>query len=136
MTDKFLPDLDATAHFEGVMAFERVEWREGYVRIRVVLEPQHRNRQGYVHGGVIGALVDSAGLYAGVYDPETGRARLAVTVSTACQYMGATKGAEIEAVGEVVKAGRSMFFTNARVIDPESGEVLACGQGSYKLRRS
>ena len=136
MTAEFLPDVDAASHFEGVMAFERVEWREGYVRIRVLLGPQHCNRQGYVHGGVIGALVDSAGLYAGVYDPDTGRARVAVTVSTSCQYMGTTKGDAVEAIGEVVRAGKSMFFTAARVMDPDSGAVLASGQGSYKFRRT
>lgn len=136
MSQEFLPDVDAASHFEGVMAFERIEWREGYVRIRVLLEAHHRNRQGYVHGGVIGALVDSAGLYAGVYDATTGQARVAVTVSSACQYMGTTKGPEVEAIGEVVRAGKSMFFTNARVLDPQNGEILACGQGSYKFRRS
>ena len=65
MTDQFLPDNEDAAHFENVMAFERVEWREGFVRYRVQLKPQHRNRQGIVHGGVIGALLDAAGLYAG-----------------------------------------------------------------------
>lgn len=136
LSEDFLPDVDAASHFEGVMAFERVEWREGFVRIRVTLAAHHRNRQGYVHGGVIGALLDSAGLYAGVYDPQTGRARVALTVSTACQYMGATNGAELEAIGEVVRAGRSMFFADARVLDRETGEVLACGQGTYKFRRT
>ena len=134
MTDQFLPDNEDAAHFENVMAFERVEWREGFVRYRVQLKAQHRNRQGIVHGGVIGALLDASGLYAGVYDPETGKARAAVTVSTACQFMGATRGDELEAIGEVVRTGRSMFFTSSRVIMPDTGSVLAAGQGSYKFR--
>ena len=134
MTDHFLPDGEPGAHFESAMGFERVEWREGFARIRVELTPQHRNRQGYVHGGVVGALLDAAGLFAGTYDPETGKARAAVTVSTACQYMGSTNGDTVEATGELVRAGRSMFFVRARVVDPNTGDVLASGQGSYKYR--
>ncbi len=134
MTQIFMPEGEEGQHFESFMAFERMEWREGFVRIRVTLGPQHRNRQGFVHGGVIGALLDSAGMFAGTFDPDTGRGKAAVTVSTACQYIGATKGAAIEATGELTRAGRSLYFSDARVTDPETGAVLASGQGTYKYR--
>ena len=130
----FMPEGEDGQHFEGVMAFERVEWRQGYVRIRVTLGPQHRNRQGFIHGGVIGALLDSAGMFAGTYDPQTGRGKAAVTVSTACQFIGASKGDAVEAIGELTRAGRSLYFADAKVLDPETGGVLASGQGTYKYR--
>ena len=55
MNQAFMPEGEDGQHFEAFMAFERVEWREGHARIRVTLGPQHRNRQGFIHGGVIGA---------------------------------------------------------------------------------
>lgn len=134
MNQAFMPEGEDGQHFEAFMAFERVEWREGHARIRVTLGPQHRNRQGFIHGGVIGALLDSAGMFAGTYDPATGRGRAAVTVSTACQFIGSTKGNVVEAVGELTRAGRSMYFADAKVLDPETGAVLASGQGTYKYR--
>jgi uncharacterized protein (TIGR00369 family) len=130
----FMPDGEDGQHFESFMAFERTEWREGYVRIRVTLGPQHRNRQGFIHGGVIGALLDSAGMFAGTFDVETGRGKAAVTVSTACQFIGSTKGESVEAIGELTRAGRSLYFSDAKVTDPETGAVLASGQGTYKYR--
>lgn len=134
MTEAYMPEGEDGGHFEAVMAFDRVEWRQGFVRIRVALGPQHRNRQGFIHGGVIGALLDSAGMFAGTFDPQTGRGKAAVTVSTACQYIGTTKGDRVEAVGELTRAGRSLYFSDARVIDPATGAVLASGQGTYKYR--
>ena len=134
MSQAYMPEGEDGQHFESSMAFERVEWREGYVRIRVTLGPQHRNRQGFIHGGVLGALLDSAGMFAGTYDPETGRGKAAVTVSTAAQYIGATKGDVVEAVGVLTRAGRSLYFSDAKVTDPETGAVLAAGQGTFKYR--
>lgn len=116
------------------MAFEKAEWREGFVRIRVALQPHHRNRQGLVHGGVMAALLDSAGMFAGTYDPEAANGRRAVTVSTACQFIGSTNGDFVEAVGSLTRAGRSMYFSDAKVTDPATGAILASGQGTYKYR--
>jgi len=36
--------------------------------------------------------------------------------------------------GELTRAGRSLYFADARVLDPETGAVLASGQGTYKYR--
>lgn len=116
------------------MAFDKVEWREGFIRIRVALQPHHRNRQGLVHGGVVAALLDSAGMFAGTFDPEAENGRRAVTVATACQFIGSTKGDFIEATGTLTRAGRSMYFSDAKVLDPDTGAVLASGQGTYKYR--
>ena len=129
----YLPESDGT-DYEAVMGFEKVEWREGFVRMRVALQPVHRNRQGIVHGGVIAALLDSVGMFAGTYDPENPGGKRAVTVATSCQFIGATKGDFLEAEGVLTRAGRSMYFADAKVTDPATGAVLASGQGTYKYR--
>jgi uncharacterized protein (TIGR00369 family) len=133
LAESLLPEGDG-AQFEAAMAFEKVEWREGYVRLRVVLQPHHRNRQGLIHGGVVGSLLDSAGMFAGTFDPDAANGRRAVTVSTACQFIGSTQGDIVEAEGTLTRAGRSMYFSDAKVLAPETGAVLASGQGTYKYR--
>ena len=40
----------------------------------------------------------------------------------------------VEAVGELTRAGRSLYFSDAKVIDPANGAVLASGQGTFKYR--
>lgn len=134
MTERsYLPESDGT-DYEAVMGFEKAEWREGYVRMRVALQPVHRNRQGIVHGGVIAALLDSAGMFAGTYDPANAGGKRAVTVATSCQFTGATKGDFLEAEGTVTRAGRTLYFADAKVTDPATGNVLASGQGTYMYR--
>jgi len=128
-----LPESDGS-DFEAVLGFERVSWRRGYVLMRVILQPLHRNRQGLVHGGVLSALLDAAGMFAGNFNPETGTGRAAVTVATSCQFTGTTKGDVIEAEGTLIRAGRALYFAEARITDPETGGILANGQGTYKYR--
>lgn len=129
-----MPAEVVAGRFDDVMGFDVAEWREGFARIRLEVADVHRNRQGYVHGGVIGALIDGAGLWAGNYDPATGGARGAATVSTACNFIGGAKGGVLLAEGSLVRAGKSMYFATATVLDAATGAVLATGHGAYKYR--
>lgn len=128
-----LPEGDP-GRFDVVMGFELAEWRPGYCRFRVVLGPQHMNRQGAPHGGVVSALIDAAGMYAGNAD-ENGARIKAVTVSMSCNFIGAAKGPELICEGRLLKAGRGTFFAEARLLDGLDGPLLATGQGAYKYLR-
>ena len=129
-----LPEGDPR-RFEVVMGFDLAEQRPDYCRFHVKLGPQHMNRQGVPHGGVISALIDAAGMYAGNMDPETGDRLRAVTVSMACNYIGAAKGDELVCEGRMLKRGRGTFFAEARLTDGRGGPLLATGQGAYKYLR-
>jgi len=130
----FLPtEAESGDRFEAVMGFEMVERAAGRVRYRLRVADRHRNRQGVVHGGVIGALLDAAGMFAGAYDEATGGMRVALTVSTSCNYVGIARGEEVFADGVVTRRGRSMYFANTTVTDAE-GNLVATGQGAYKYR--
>lgn len=134
MTDaSALPDGDPQ-RFEVVMGFELEEWREGFCRFRVELGPQHMNRNGVPHGGVVSALIDSAGMYAGNANAAGERLK-AVTVSMACNFIGAAKGDVLICEGQLLRAGRSTFFAEARLTDGLDGPLLATGQGAYKYLR-
>ena len=129
-----LPDGDPE-RFEMVMGFDLAIWEAGHSQFRVKLGPQHKNRQGAPHGGVVAALIDAAGMFAGNTDPDTGANVKAVTVSMSCNFIGAPKADELVCEGRVLRSGRSMFFTESRLTDGDGGPLLATGQGAYKFIR-
>lgn len=80
---------------------------------------------GYIHGGILAALVDLAADWALV--SHTGRG--VPTVDLRVDYHRPAKG-DLRAVGQVVKAGRQFSVSEARVFDAE-GRLVASGRGTY-----
>lgn len=128
-----LPEGDPN-RFEVVMGFRLARQEPGFCQFRVTLGPEHKNRQGAPHGGIVSALIDAAGMYAGNLDEEGANLR-AVTVSMSCNFIAAAKGPELVCEGRVLKAGRSTYFAEARLLDGDDGPLLASGQGAYKYLR-
>src|SRR5512145_1916554 len=50
----------------GLIGASIVELRPGYCALAVVPRPELSQQHGYVHAGIVAALVDSAGGYAGL----------------------------------------------------------------------
>src|SRR5687767_2840653 len=46
--------------FVALVGAKMEEWREGYVRMSLVLEDKHTNPSGVMHGGVATTLMDEA----------------------------------------------------------------------------
>jgi uncharacterized protein (TIGR00369 family) len=70
-------------------------------------------QHGYIHGGVVGAIADSAGGYAGYTLMPTGTGVL--TVEFKVNLLAPARGERLLARGEVVRPGRSLFVTRADV---------------------
>ncbi|HEU5319184.1 MAG TPA: PaaI family thioesterase, partial [Methylomirabilota bacterium] len=49
-----------TSPFVELIGGRLEQWREGCVRMSVVLEPHHTNPNGVMHGGVVTTLMDEA----------------------------------------------------------------------------
>ncbi len=113
---------------------KHLEWREGYVRIALDLEPRHLNRNGVLHGGVLMTLLDEAGALSGVWCSVPGNRRSSVTVDLACHFTNQSRSGRIIATGTLVSHGRSIYFARAEVLD-EAGHVLAYGSSTHKWRR-
>ena len=82
-------------------------------------------QQGGFHGGVIGALADIAGGYAGLtLLPE--RTEI-VTVEYKINFINAAQGGELRATGVVLKAGKRVVTASAEVhhVDP-GGQSQLC----------
>lgn len=85
---------------------------------------------GYVHGGILAALVDLAADWSLV--SKTGRG--VPTVDLRVDYHRPARG-DLRAVGQVVKFGRQVSVAEARLYDTD-GQLVASGRGVYATASS
>jgi uncharacterized protein (TIGR00369 family) len=104
----------------GLIGAEIVELRPGYCALAVVPRPELSQQHGYVHAGIVAALVDSAGGYAGLTRFPDNAAVL--TVEFKINLLAPAKGDRLLAEGQVVKAGRSLVITRGEVHAETAGK--------------
>lgn len=102
----------------------------GHGRVHIVLpsRPEITQQHGYVHAGATGAIADSAGGYAAltVFDPDTE----VLTVEYKINLLAPAAGGQLEAVGTVMKAGRTLTVCHLEVfaVAGEQRTPVAVGQ--------
>lgn len=125
------------APFHDLFGFRLLAWGAGHATLEATARPEHRNRAGVVHGGVVLALIDQAAAYAGLWCPVPGHARRGMTLSLATQFTAPVTAAggasRLVAEAEMVSRGGSTFFTRVVVRD-EAGTIVATGQGTHRWR--
>ena len=84
------------------------------------VEQQH----GFVHGGVVGMIADSAAGYAAMTVVPANASVL--TVEFKMNLMAPADGEKLIARGEVVRAGRTLIVTQAEVFAVKDGEEKLC----------
>jgi len=95
----------------------------GEVEIRMPMQPGLSQQDGFVHAGIITALVDSACGYAALSLTPAGREVL--TVEFKINFLSPAAGELFVARGGVTKAGRNITVC--------SGDVTAISEGREKL---
>lgn len=124
----------ALSPFHGLLGIEMAHWEEGLARMVCIPGPQHANRSGIVHGGVMLALLDQVNAFAGLFCPTPGRKRHAVTLDLDTRFTGQGKlGHRLIAEGVLVSAGRNIFFARGEVKD-EAGNLVAFGASTHRYR--
>jgi uncharacterized protein (TIGR00369 family) len=86
----------------------------GHTEIELDFRDDLTQQKGYVHGGVVGMIADSACGYA-AYTLMPATASL-VTVEYKINLLAPALGARLRARGEVVKPGRSLSITRGEVL--------------------
>lgn len=110
------------------------EFREGYMRLSLVIENRHTNPNGVVHGSVLTSLMDEVmgGVIASVRGIETMRAAPHATVEMNASFLAAAReGDEIIVEGGVLKLGRSIAFGEAEA--RRNGELIAKGRFTFVI---
>jgi uncharacterized protein (TIGR00369 family) len=121
------PDYAARVHAsfrrQGAMRLlgaRLTELRPGYCRIELPYRDDLTQQHGYIHAGVVAAIVDSAGGYA-AYTLFPVDASV-LTVEYKLNLMAPGKGEAYIAQGRVMKAGRTLCVTQAEVFAVNGGK--------------
>lgn len=85
---------------------ELADLKAGLVAIQMPFRPELTQQHGYFHAGGTSAIADSAGGYAGVTLLPQGSTVL--TVEFKLNLLNPAQGDRLEAVGRVVKSGRTL----------------------------
>lgn len=116
---------------QGLMAHlgaQLVHARDGVARIELGYGPQLSQQHGYFHAGATSAIADSAGGYAAlsVFEPDAS----VLTVDFTMNLIAPARGERLEAVGTVVRAGRTLTVCRLEVTAVADGTrtVVAIGQ--------
>jgi uncharacterized protein (TIGR00369 family) len=98
--------------------------------VRMPVRPEAFGAAGNLHGGAIATLIDVAAATAAARNSSfvPGRNTL-VTADIHVRYLGRPKGAWVDAVANVIRAGRQLIVVECRVIDP-IGNVIAAADFS------
>jgi uncharacterized protein (TIGR00369 family) len=116
---------------QGLMQHLGAEMREvrhGEVRIRLPFRPELTQQHGFFHAGGTSAIADSAGGYAGLsVFPEHSSV---LTVEFKINLLAPARGEALEAVGRVVKSGRTLTICQLEVfaMDNDKRTLVALGQ--------
>lgn len=101
---------------------------EGEVHIHLPMSEAVTQQHGYFHGGATSTIADSAGGYAALtmFDDE----HEVLTVEYKINLIAPAAGRELEAVGTVIKPGRTLTVCRLEVfsITDDSRKLVAAGQ--------
>ena len=103
---------------------------EGGVEARLTLAPQHLNKRGVAHGGVVAALLDTA-LGAAVV-AAIPKEWWCATISLQVQFLDGASHGDLVATGVCLRRGRTTAFASGEVRDTTS-RLIATAQGSWHL---
>jgi uncharacterized protein (TIGR00369 family) len=122
--------------FVQLIGAEIEEWREGYVRLSLVLEEKHTNPNGVSHGGVLTTLMDEAlgAVIASVRGMDAVRAAPHATVEMNVSFLaGPRPGDDIIVEGRALKVGRSVAFGEAEARRRGDDKLIAKGRFTYVM---
>jgi uncharacterized protein (TIGR00369 family) len=96
----------------------------GYTEIHLPFKPEIAQQHGYIHGGVVGMIADSAAGYAAstLTTHETG----VLTVEYKLNLLAPAEGQLLIAEGSVIRYGRTLIVTKAEVYALKDGKKTLC----------
>ena len=108
---------------------------EGVCRLSLTVGPQHLDRRGVLHTGVLTALLDSSiGIGLGYLRRDEVRHRPHATIEMNTSFLAeAHAGDEIEVEGRVIHRGRSIAFGESVARRRSDGETLALSRLTFAI---
>jgi len=106
------------------MSMKVVELDVGYSKVIGIIEKDHMNPFGGLHGGVYSAIIDTAAYWASYCDlPEE---QGLVSIDLKVDFLGPVIGPEVTVTGKRIKAGKTIYLAEASMFC-ENGKLVAHG---------
>ncbi len=120
--------------FVDLIGGQLEEWREGYVRLSLVLERHHTNPNGVMHGGVATLMDEVLGsAIASLRGLEATYAAPHATVEMNASFIATARpGDRIVVEGRVLRLGKTIAFGEAEARRGE--ELIAKGRLTFAMR--
>lgn len=103
---------------------ELAELEPGFAEIHLPHRPEITQQHGYIHGGVVGMIADSAAGYAA--NTLTPHDSSVLTVEYKLNLLAPADGQRLVARGEVIKPGRTLLITRAEVFAVRDEKWTLC----------
>jgi uncharacterized protein (TIGR00369 family) len=96
----------------------------GYCRVELPFRDDLTQQHGYIHAGIVSAIADSAGGYAGfsLFPADSN----VLTVEYKLNLVAPATGERLIAEAEVVKPGRTLAITRGEVYGERAGKRTLC----------
>ncbi len=121
----YIIDAYAKSSFYQLLGLRVRSLAPGKAEIMAETDIKHSNAQGMVHGGLFMTAADSA-----MGNAIRTLGIKAVTVDCSISFLAPAQfGKDIMAAGEIIKSGRQIFFTEAKVFS--EGKLLATAKASF-----
>ena len=125
------PDISA---FGRLLGFEVVEWEDGFCRMTMTIRPEHLNRSGVLHGGIVSSLLDTAIGYATTWCRKPGHVRRVVSVTLTTHFTGRAEAGTLTTTARFRGGGRKIVMASAEVRD-EADTLIGFGDGVVRYQR-
>lgn len=119
---------------QGLLGYRLVAWEPDRAVVEMAVLPQHLNRAGLLHGGVLTTVLDTASGYAGCFCPVDGHVRRTLTLSLTTNYLGQMRDGVLRVEARKVGGGRRIYSVDATAWD-EAGAVIATSTGMFRHHR-
>ena len=96
----------------------------GYTEIHLPHKPEVTQQHGFIHGGVVGMIADSAAGYAA--NTLTPADASVLTVEYTLTLLAPADGERLVARGEVIRPGRTLLITRAEVFAVKHEQWTLC----------
>jgi uncharacterized protein (TIGR00369 family) len=128
-----LLDGEPKSGFQELLGYHLTEWTEDRAVLELAIAPQHCNRAGLVHGGVLATLIDTSCGFAATFCPFPGRVRRCVTLQLTTSFTGQARHGLIRAIAHKKAGGSRIVFCSSEILD-KNGKLIAMGEGTFRYR--
>jgi acyl-CoA thioesterase len=113
-------------HFSQWLGIVRLEEREGYCRLQMVVRPEMCNGFGIAHGGITYSLADSALAFA-----SNSKGKHALSIETSISHIAPLQAEDgIVAIAEEKSFGNKVAIYEVRIEREEDGALVALFKGT------